>query len=99
MLSQRTTWNLRTWGIQNVPMISINCIGVGHWGPNLVRIFSTHPETRVGTVCDLSEERLALVRRNVPTVANFSTDPFATATDPEADAVVTEIVIEAVAVL
>jgi|SRR5579864_1201499 len=69
-------------------MITVNCIGVGHWGPNLVKVFATHPEARVGAVCDLSEERLALVRRNIPTVARFSTDSQATATDPEADAVV-----------
>jgi predicted dehydrogenase len=69
-------------------MLVINCIGVGHWGPNLVKAFATHPEARVGTVCDLSEERLALVRRNVPTVARFSTDSQAAATDPAADAVV-----------
>jgi predicted dehydrogenase len=69
-------------------MVVVNCIGVGHWGPNLVRVFATHPEARVGTVCDLSEERLALVRRNVPTVSRFSTDWRAVVNDPEADAVV-----------
>jgi predicted dehydrogenase len=68
--------------------ITVNCVGVGHWGPNLVRNFVTHPEARVGAVCDLSEERLALVRRNVPQVARCSTDPLETVTDPEADAVV-----------
>ncbi len=68
--------------------IVVNCIGVGHWGPNLVKVFATHPEARVGTVCDLSEERLALVRRNIPTVARFSRDSRAAAVDPEADAVV-----------
>lgn len=69
-------------------MITINCIGVGHWGPNLVKVFATHPEARVGAVCDLSQERLALVKRNIPTIARFSTDPQATIADPEADAVV-----------
>jgi dTDP-4-amino-4,6-dideoxygalactose transaminase/predicted dehydrogenase len=69
-------------------MVKINCIGVGHWGPNLVKAFAMHPEVQINTVCDLSEERLALVRRNIPTVARFSTDCRATATDPEADAVV-----------
>lgn len=69
-------------------MITVNCVGVGHWGPNLVRIFGTQPDTRVGTVCDLHEQRLALVRRNIPFVANFSTNPIATVTDPQADAIV-----------
>lgn len=69
-------------------MITVNCIGVGHWGPNLVRAFATHPEARVGAVCDRDEGRLALVRRNIPTVARFTTDPIVAATDPVADAVV-----------
>ena len=49
-------------------MIVVNCVGVGHWGPNLVRVFATHPQARVNKVCDLSEERLALVRRNIPNI-------------------------------
>lgn len=69
-------------------MITVNCIGVGHWGPNLVRAFATHPEARVGAVCDRDGGRLELVRRNIPTVARFTTDPVAAATDPGADAVV-----------
>ena len=40
------------------------------------------------TVCDLSKERLALVKRNIPTIGDCSTDPMATVTDPEAQAVV-----------
>ncbi|MBV9126262.1 MAG: Gfo/Idh/MocA family oxidoreductase [Planctomycetes bacterium] len=69
-------------------MIVINCIGVGHWGPNLVRCFATHAQARVETVCDLSEERLALVRRNIPQISRTSSDPWATATDPQAEAIV-----------
>lgn len=68
--------------------VSVNCIGVGHWGPNLVRLFATHPDSRVGMVCDLSEERLALVRRNVPTVPKTTTDPMEAIEDPAADAIV-----------
>jgi predicted dehydrogenase len=68
--------------------ITVNCVGVGHWGPNLVRSFATHPDACVGVVGDLSEERLALVRRNIPQVNRCSTDPLATVTDSLADAVV-----------
>ncbi|HJT34358.1 MAG TPA: Gfo/Idh/MocA family oxidoreductase [Pirellulales bacterium] len=69
-------------------MLTINCVGVGHWGPNLVRLLATHSAARVGVVCDKLEERLALVRRNIPTIGEFSTDALATVTDPRADAVV-----------
>jgi predicted dehydrogenase len=69
-------------------MIAVNIVGVGHWGPNLVRAFATHPGARVRTVCDLSEERLSLVRGNIPTVQKFTRDYLGTVTDPQADAVV-----------
>jgi predicted dehydrogenase len=69
-------------------LVTVNCVGVGHWGPNLVRIFATHAEARVGAVCDLSEERLSLVRRNIPSIGRSTTDAIAAVTDPEADAVV-----------
>jgi predicted dehydrogenase len=68
--------------------VTVNCIGVGHWGPNLVRIFATHPDARVGAVCDLSEERLALVRRNVPGVGRTTTDARSAIEDEAAQAVV-----------
>lgn len=68
--------------------IVVNCIGLGHWGPNLVRNFISHPEVAVGAVCDVSEERLALVENNIPGISRLSTDPAATAADPAADAVV-----------
>ncbi len=69
-------------------MITVNCVGLGHWGPNLARIFASHSLSRLGTVCDLSAERLALVRRNIPAGFETSTDPMATVCDPNADAVV-----------
>lgn len=69
-------------------MITVNCIGLGHWGPNLVRNFASNPESRIGMVCDLREDRIALVRRNIPAVDRGGTDFVAAATDPSADAVV-----------
>jgi predicted dehydrogenase len=69
-------------------MLQVNCIGAGHWGPNLVRNFATHAESRVGVVCDLSEERLALVRRNIPSVGRFTTDPAEAINDTAADGIV-----------
>jgi predicted dehydrogenase len=69
-------------------VIVVNCVGVGHWGPNLVRNFCTHPDARVGTVCDLSADRLRLIQRNNPGVTRVSSDGLATVTDAAADAVV-----------
>ena len=69
-------------------MITVNCIGLGHWGPNLVRCFDSNDRARVGTVCDLSDTRLALLRKRFSHKLRTSTDPFATTVDPKADAVV-----------
>ena len=69
-------------------MITVNCIGLGHWGPNLVRCFSSSDRATIGTVCDLSEARLATIRKRLSDKVRTSTDPLATAVDPAADAVV-----------
>jgi predicted dehydrogenase len=49
-------------------MIGIGVIGYGYWGPNLVRNFAEIPGTRVVHVCDLREERLAMIRQRYPAV-------------------------------
>jgi len=69
-------------------MTTINFIGLGHWGPNLVRAFINSQRARVGTVCDLSNGRLETVRRNISASIECTSDPQAAATDPAADAVV-----------
>jgi predicted dehydrogenase len=68
--------------------ITVNCIGLGHWGPNLVQCFNSSERATVGTVCDLSDARLAMIRKRVSHKVRTSTDPVATAVDPKADAVV-----------
>ncbi len=69
-------------------MNTINFIGLGHWGPNLVRAFLNSQRATVGLVCDVSQSRLATVQRNISPSIRTSSDPLAAATDPAADAVV-----------
>jgi predicted dehydrogenase len=69
-------------------MITVNCIGLGHWGPNLVRCFASSDRAALGMVCDLSESRLSTIRKHVSDKVRTSLDPLATAIDPAADAVV-----------
>src|SRR5437762_12423091 len=69
-------------------MTTINFIGLGHWGPNLVRAFINSQRAQVGMVCDLSETRLETVRRNISAAIRCTADSQVAATDPEADAVV-----------
>ena len=44
-------------------MVNIGIIGLGHWGPNLVRNFSDHPEVRVRGVCDIDDSTFKRVER------------------------------------
>jgi predicted dehydrogenase len=43
--------------------IRIGVIGAGHWGPNLIRNFQDHPDTRVTMVCDRDKSRCELIAK------------------------------------
>lgn len=49
--------------------MKVGLIGVGYWGPNLLRTFSSVPECKVTRVADLSQERLRAVKDKYPDVA------------------------------
>jgi predicted dehydrogenase len=66
--------------------IGIGVVGYGYWGPNLVRNFMDAPSSRVVTVCDLSEDRLAPVRRRYPAIETTS-DYRELLNDPRVDAI------------
>ncbi len=46
----------------------IGIIGLGYWGPNLVRNFSSVANTKVAMVCDLRDERLQFIKKGYPAV-------------------------------
>ncbi len=48
--------------------IQVGVIGLGYWGPNLVRNLRALPDCGVRTVCDLDEKRLAHLRSLFPEV-------------------------------
>jgi predicted dehydrogenase len=50
-------------------MINVAQIGVGYWGPNLLRNLSMNANCRVKTVVDLSAERRQFVKSNYPSVS------------------------------
>lgn len=50
-------------------MINIAQIGVGYWGPNLLRNLVANEDCHVKTVVDFSEERRRFVKSNYPSVA------------------------------
>lgn len=44
-------------------------VGLGHWGPNLVRAIERHPNAKVVVAADASPERRALVAQRIPGLA------------------------------
>jgi predicted dehydrogenase len=49
-------------------MTRIGIIGLGYWGPNLVRAFDALPDTEVAAVCDLDRTRLVQASARFPQV-------------------------------
>jgi predicted dehydrogenase len=68
-------------------MIKIAQIGVGYWGPNLLRNLAASKRCHVAAVVDLSEERRDFVRSLYPTFA-VGSDLVTALADPSIDAVV-----------
>ena len=68
-------------------MINVGVIGLGYWGPNLVRNFVDCPGASVRTVCDLRSERLAQIGRRYPGVKT-TMSPSELTSEPEIDAIV-----------
>ena len=73
-------------------VIRIGVIGYGYWGPNIVRNFHGHGESRVVTVCDKSAKSLERVRQSYPAMPVTSDcNDLLKATDIDAVAVVTPV--------
>jgi len=53
---------------EETALINIGIIGCGHWGPNHIRIFSSHPGAKVAMCSDLSDERLQAIKNLYPAV-------------------------------
>ena len=66
--------------------IRINIIGLGQWGPNLIRNFFDSPRSLVGMICDVDDTRLHVLSTRFPGV-HLTNDPDEATADPTADAV------------
>ena len=66
--------------------ITINVIGAGQWGPNLIRNFSTSPRSQVGMICDVDDAKLQGLTARFPGV-KLTGDSDEAITDSAADAV------------
>jgi predicted dehydrogenase len=66
--------------------LRVAVVGLGYWGPNLVRNFHEVEDVEVATICDLDENALAAIGRRYPAVAR--TTRFADVVgDPAVDAI------------
>ena len=46
--------------------MKVGIIGLGYWGPNLVRNFLAHKDVKKVTACDIRENRLQVIREKFP---------------------------------
>jgi predicted dehydrogenase len=67
--------------------LRVGVVGLGYWGPNLVRNLHEVPDVEVAAICDLSEEALERVGRRFPAVRR-TTSYADVLTDDTVDAVV-----------
>jgi len=65
-------------------MINVSVIGVGYWGPNLIRNFVSNPHTHIAKCSDLKEERLKYIRNIYPSLET-TTDYKKVINDPGID--------------
>lgn len=69
-------------------MVNIAVVGVGRWGPNLVRNMSAQPSANIVTLCDLNTELAERVAAKFCPEAKVESDIAEIARDPNVDAVV-----------
>jgi predicted dehydrogenase len=65
---------------------AVAVVGLGYWGPNLVRVLAERTDVRVRWVCDLDPSRLALIARRYPAIEATGELDVVLA-DPEVEAV------------
>jgi predicted dehydrogenase len=66
--------------------VGIAVVGLGYWGPNLVRNLHDHPDAELVAVCDRRPEALARIAARYPS-ARTTTDVGELLADPEVEAV------------
>jgi predicted dehydrogenase len=72
---------------ENGRPLTFGLIGLGYWGPNLLRVLTEIPQVEVKWICDLDPQRLERFGRRYPSCARTD-DVDLLFDDPELDAVV-----------
>jgi predicted dehydrogenase len=67
--------------------LNVGVIGLGYWGPNLLRVLADDPAVEISWICDRDPERLARFHRRHP-LARTTGDVEPVLDDPAVDAIV-----------
>ena len=67
--------------------VGVAIVGLGYWGPNLLRVLADSPDAEVRWICDLDSERLAKYGRRHP-AAGVTTGLDRVISDPGVEAVI-----------
>jgi predicted dehydrogenase len=57
---------------QPTERLNVGVVGLGYWGPNLLRVLTDDPGVEVKWICDLDQARLARFQRRYPSVTAAS---------------------------
>jgi predicted dehydrogenase len=66
--------------------LNVAVVGLGYWGPNLLRALFDLPDVEVSRICDLDDQRLARFARRYPSVS-ITSEVEEVLCDPRVDAV------------
>lgn len=53
-----------------VPRVAV--VGLGYWGPNLVRVLAERTDVEVAWICDADPARLVTLKRRYPSMRSTS---------------------------
>ena len=67
--------------------INLGMVGLGYWGPNLLRNFTQLNGCRVKTCCDLDEDALKRLKTQYPDIETTN-DYLSLINDPEIQAII-----------
>jgi predicted dehydrogenase len=57
---------LETGDIRRASTVGVAVVGLGYWGPNLLRVLNENPDVDVRWICDLDRDRLKQFNRRYP---------------------------------
>jgi len=83
----KSTVQIAREGAPATKVVGVAVVGLGYWGPNLLRVLGDSLDAEVRWICDLDPERLGKYRRRHPG-ARVTTKVERVLADPDVDAVI-----------